>query len=209
MESVNQSGVRPKNAGSPKMFDNPILERLTRTPIWAPIALYIILAAGLLYWAISAEKLPVVLVVGLFFGGWLFFTLLEYLAHRYLFHIKPNTEFKKKLQYSLHGVHHEYPKDKDRLAMPLPSSIVLALVFFAVFYLLIQTYAYGFLPGVMVGYATYLLVHYLVHAYPPPNNFFKALWVNHSIHHYKDNTIIFGVSSPIWDYVFGTIQKKD
>ena len=69
-------------------------------------------------------------------------------------------------------------------------------------------FVFAFLPGFLVGYASYLFVHYIVHAYAPPKNFFKALWVNHSIHHYKDNTVVFGVSSPLWDYVFRTMPKK-
>jgi sterol desaturase/sphingolipid hydroxylase (fatty acid hydroxylase superfamily) len=47
-----------------------------------------------------------------------------------------------------------------------------------------------------------------VHAYPPPGNFFKALWINHSVHHYKDGEAVFGVSSPLWDYIYGTMKLK-
>jgi sterol desaturase/sphingolipid hydroxylase (fatty acid hydroxylase superfamily) len=48
----------------------------------------------------------------------------------------------------------------------------------------------------------------MVHAYAPPKNFLKALWVNHSVHHYKDGEIVFGVSSPLWDYIYGTMKLK-
>lgn len=65
-----------------------------------------------------------------------------------------------------------------------------------------------FLPGFLVGYASYLGVHYIVHAFQPPKNFLKVLWVNHAIHHYKDPDVAFGVSTPIWDYVFGTAPKN-
>jgi sterol desaturase/sphingolipid hydroxylase (fatty acid hydroxylase superfamily) len=34
------------------------------------------------------------------------------------------------------------------------------------------------------------------------------LWVNHSVHHYKDGEIVFGVSSPLWDYIYGTMKLK-
>ena len=62
----------------------------------------------------------------------------------------------------------------------------------------------------MVGYAFYLLVHYAVHIFRPPNNFLKALWSNHAIHHYSNNEILYGVSSPLWDYVYRTLpEKKD
>ena len=197
----------PKSGGT-KEYNNKLKEKLTRTPIWAPVSLYFILSAGLLYYAIAHNIIQPLLTVGLFFAGWFFFTFLEYAMHRFLFHMKIYTKTRETLQYHFHGVHHEYPKDKSRLAMPIPVSIVLAVAFFGLFWVLMNVYTYGFLPGVLTGYATYLFVHYIVHAYPPPNNFFKALWVNHAIHHYKDDSVVFGVSSQFWDMVFGTMPKK-
>lgn len=202
--------IKPKNSGTKKVFDNPILERLTRTHISVPITILMTIAAGLLYVAFAYTdytQLTPMFVVGLFISGFFSFTLLEYIAHRYLFHMKPTNEFKRKMQYALHGLHHEYPKDKDRLAMPPIMSFLLAIVFFGIFYAMMNTKVFGFLPGFITGYCAYIFVHFIVHAYNPPKNFFKHLWLNHAIHHYKDNTQIFGVSSQLWDYVFGTIRK--
>lgn len=200
--------VKPKHKGTKKMFDNPLLERMSRTHIAVPITIFITISLGLLYYAFIYTTLSPLLIPFLFLSGFLFFSLLEYMAHRFLFHMETNTSIKKKIQYSLHGVHHEFPKDKDRLAMPPPVSLVLAFSFFCLFYALMNTNVFGFLPGMLTGYASYLFVHYIVHAYQPPKNFFKSLWVNHAIHHYKDNSVVFGVSSPLWDYIFGTMPKK-
>jgi sterol desaturase/sphingolipid hydroxylase (fatty acid hydroxylase superfamily) len=207
MEIQTYEKIRPKHSGTKKMFDNPLLERLTRTHIAIPITILLSIAAFLLYYAFRHTNLPAVYIPFLFLGGFVFFTLLEYLAHRYLFHMKPDKEWKKKFVYTVHGVHHEFPKDKDRLAMPVPASLFLSGFFFVLFYALMDTRVFGFLPGVITGYCLYLFVHYIVHAYQPPKNFFKQLWVNHSMHHYKDSNQIFGVSSPFWDYVFGTYPK--
>jgi sterol desaturase/sphingolipid hydroxylase (fatty acid hydroxylase superfamily) len=122
--------------------------------------------------------------------------------------MEPDSDVKDKLQYSMHGVHHDYPKDKDRLAMPPFISGIYALVAYFAFNFLMGDYSFYFLPGFLFGYAAYLGVHYIVHAYQPPKNFLKILWVNHAIHHYKDPDVAFGVSTPIWDYVFGTMPKK-
>jgi sterol desaturase/sphingolipid hydroxylase (fatty acid hydroxylase superfamily) len=203
-----QSVLKPKNNGTKKIFDNPLLEKLSRTHIAIPIAIFLVLSSALLYYAFLYTALNSWLIPLLFFAGFLFFTLLEYVTHRFLFHMHADTSLKKSIQYNLHGIHHEYPKDKDRLAMPPPVSILLATMFFAIFYLLLNTNVFGFLPGMLTGYASYLFVHYIVHAYPPPKNLFKQLWINHSIHHYKDNTVVFGVSSPLWDYIFGTMPSK-
>ena len=185
-----------------------IIELITRTHIAIPVTLYFVLAFGFLFFAIQRQQMNPFVVTLLFFGGWLFFTLLEYVMHRWVFHMSIHNVARKKLQYLAHGLHHEFPKDKKRLAMPVPASLLLALVFFSFFWVIMRTYTYGFLPGVLVGYASYLFVHYLVHAYQVPKNYFKFLWVNHAIHHYKDDTVVFGVSSQLWDYIFGTMPKK-
>jgi len=71
--------IKPKNTGTKKVFDNPILERLTRTHISVPITILMTIAAGLLYVAFvytDYTKLTPLYVVGLFFTGFFSFTLL-------------------------------------------------------------------------------------------------------------------------------------
>jgi sterol desaturase/sphingolipid hydroxylase (fatty acid hydroxylase superfamily) len=68
-------------------------------------------------------------------------------------------------------------------------------------------YVFAFLPGFLMGYAVYLGMHYMVHAYQPPKNFFEYIWINHSVHHYKNGELVFGVTSPMWDYIYGTMAK--
>lgn len=204
MSGKNSNNNNNLHSDTITMFKNPILERLSRTHVSIPIAIFFIYAGGLLYWSIENVLLSVGTTVSLFFIGWLSFTLIEYLAHRYVFHMSVHNKLRKKLQYAFHGVHHEYPKDKDRLAMPPIMSITLATILLFIFKLVIGDFVFSFLPGFLVGYAMYLSVHYIVHAFPPPKNFLRKLWINHSIHHHKDDSIIFGVSSPLWDYVFRT-----
>ncbi len=205
----NQSTTtKPKHTGTKNMFDNPLLEKLSRTNAAVPITMYYVIPVFLLAYGNLYASVPLLKLLLLFVGGAFFFTFLEYVLHRYVFHMSTETELRKKIQYNIHGLHHDYPKDKDRLAMPPLASIILALVLYGLFYIMMGDNAYGFLAGVMVGYSTYLLVHYVVHAYPPPKNFLKELWVNHAVHHYKEGEHAFGVSSPLWDYVFGTMPKK-
>jgi sterol desaturase/sphingolipid hydroxylase (fatty acid hydroxylase superfamily) len=208
--SNQEEKLKIKHSGSKQVFNNPILEKLTRTHISVPITILMSFAAFLLYVAFiytDYTQLSAGYVVALFFIGLLTFTLVEYLAHRYVFHMDTNTPLKKKIQYALHGIHHEYPKDKGRLAMPPIMSAILAATLFFTFRALMGTPVFGFLPGFITGYCAYLFVHYIVHAYQPPKNFFKHLWLNHAIHHYKGMDGVYGVSSPLWDYVFRTMTK--
>jgi len=200
--------IKPQNKGTKQLFNSPVLETLSRTHISVPLLIFFSYAAGLLYWNISYTNLSAVTTIVLFFVGFIAFTWVEYNVHRYVFHMKTYTELRNKIQYMIHGVHHEFPKDKDRLAMPPLLSIILGTILLLLFRVIMGDFVFAFLPGFMVGYASYLSVHYLVHAYPPPKNFFKALWVNHSVHHYKDGEVVFGVSSPLWDYIYGTLELK-
>lgn len=47
-------------------------------------------------------------------------------------------------------------------------------------------------------------MHYAIHAWNPPYKWMKPLWRNHHLHHYKDEHKGFGVSTHLWDWVFGT-----
>lgn len=200
--------MKPNHKGRAQIFENPVLERLTRTHISLPISIFIAIATGLIYYGITHSFIGVVEAVSLFFTGWLLFSLLEYIAHRFLFHMDTDTPAKAKIQYTFHGNHHEYPKDKERLAMPPILSVFISSLLFFMFKLIFGQFVFGILAGVLFGYAMYLLVHYAVHAYAPPKNFLKTLWIHHSIHHYKDPSVAYGVSSPLWDYMLGTMPKR-
>lgn len=200
--------IKPQSRGTKQLFKNPILEKLTRTHIAVPLVIFFFYSAGLLYWSATHTSLSIVATVGMFFLGFFAFTWVEYITHRYIFHMSTETEKRARMQYTMHGVHHEFPKDKDRLAMPPILSITISTTLLFIFRLILGDLVFSFLPGFLVGYALYLSIHYMVHAYQPPKNFLKILWINHSMHHYKEGAEVFGVSSPLWDYVYGTMPKK-
>jgi len=200
--------MKPNHKGRAQIFQNPVLERLTRTHIALPISIFIVIAVGLIIYGITYSFISVLEAVGFFLLGWLIFSLIEYCAHRFVFHMDTDTPVKARIQYTFHGNHHEYPKDKERLAMPPIVSLFIASFFFFVFKLIFGQFVFGVVAGLLFGYAMYLFVHYAVHAYAPPKNFLKQLWIHHSIHHYKDPNVAYGVSSPLWEYILGTMPKR-
>jgi sterol desaturase/sphingolipid hydroxylase (fatty acid hydroxylase superfamily) len=199
---------KPKNSGKKTLFHQPLLERLSRTHIAVPISIFLLFSGALLAWSITTTSLTIGMTVTMFVTGLVSFTWVEYQTHRYLFHIPVTSQLRAKWQYLIHGVHHEFPKDKGRLAMPPLVSLTIATILLLLFRLALGDLAFAFLPGFLTGYAGYLLVHYMIHSFQPPANFLKILWVNHSIHHYKNGESVFGVSSPFWDYVYGTMEKN-
>ena len=200
-KKVNKSGTK-------NLFENPLLERLTRSHFSVPLSILAIISISLIYlsftkFQIEASTFSILFVIGFF--SW---TLGEYLIHRYVFHMDDNKRWKRWITYTLHGIHHEYPKDKDRIVMPPAGAILISSIIFGVFWLFLQEYAFAFVPGFLIGYLAYAFVHYAIHAYQPPKNFLRWLWIYHSIHHYKHPDKYFGVSSPLWDHVFNTIPKN-
>jgi sterol desaturase/sphingolipid hydroxylase (fatty acid hydroxylase superfamily) len=200
--------IVPKNKGTRQLFQNPILEKLSRTHIAVPLTIFSLFSGALLAWNITHTSLSAGTTIGLFVLGFFVFTWVEYIVHRYVFHIKPISVARAKFQYTVHGIHHEYPKDKDRLAMPPLLSVTISTILLLLFRVVMGDFAFAFLPGFLVGYAAYLGVHYMVHAFAPPKNFFRFLWINHGTHHYKNGEMIYGVSSPLWDYIYGTMKEK-
>jgi hypothetical protein len=94
--------------------------------------------------------------------------------------------------------------------MPPVLSIPLAALFYGVFYLvtviLLKT-PYWINPlfsAFLTGYLIYDLGHYAQHHLPMRSGYAHYIKRYHMQHHYKTPTQRFGVSSPVWDYVFGT-----
>ena len=200
--------VKPKHKGSAQLFENPLLERLSHTHIALPVGIFAATATLSMYYGLSHGFMSGLSALGLFLLGLLVFTLAEYLVHRYLYHMPVTTPGRAKLQYTLHGVHHEYPKDKTRLAMPPIVTVFVASLLFFIFRLSFGSYAFGLLAGFTFGYAMYLFVHYATHAYAPPKNFLKVWWTHHAQHHYRPEPVAFGVSSTLWDHIIGTMPGK-
>jgi len=200
--------MKPSHKGTARIFENPVLESFTKTHIAVPVGIFIVLSACLIYYGFANGFLNVLSAIGLFFVGWLIFSFIEYMAHRHIFHMETDTPLKKDIQYTFHGNHHDFPKDKKRLAMPPIVSLLIASFLFFTFKLLFGHMVFGLVAGMLFGYAMYLSVHYAVHAFAPPRNLLKVLWVHHSIHHYKDPNRAYGVSSPLWDWIFDTMPER-
>lgn len=201
------------NKGQARLFESPILEQLTKTRPWVIYIIYLPLIAFLLAYSHVKFNFSVGFITLLFFSAMLSWTLVEYIAHRYIFHLHPKSNLGKRIIYIFHENHHEFPRDKMRLFMPPLPSIILASLLFGIFALGSQmitgsiNYAYVFFSGFFFGYLAYVSMHYAIHAFAPPKAL-KALWRNHHLHHYKYPDKGFGVSSTFWDKVFGTVPER-
>jgi sterol desaturase/sphingolipid hydroxylase (fatty acid hydroxylase superfamily) len=194
---------------SARLFKSDFLELFTHVHYSVPLIVYVPAVAYFLYRASDSVTLPG--IVTLFVGGLLVWTFTEYILHRFVFHYEPKTAIGKNLHFLMHGVHHDYPNDSLRLVMPPVISLPLAALFYGLFFWLVGPKSVSpFFAGFLTGYMCYDMIHYATH-HAPMKTSRTGLWLkqHHMRHHYQTDTLFYGVSTPLWDYVFGTMKKAD
>jgi sterol desaturase/sphingolipid hydroxylase (fatty acid hydroxylase superfamily) len=69
-----------------------------------------------------------------------------------------------------------------------------------------ETAVYLF-TGLVAGYLIYEWIHYQAHHGRPRISLFRYLKKYHLLHHHSTPDIRFGVTSPAFDYLFGTYRS--
>jgi 4-hydroxysphinganine ceramide fatty acyl 2-hydroxylase len=190
-----------------RMFDSDVMEFFSHVHPVTPVVLYMPVIGYMLYVSLWQRNLPILAVAGLLLAGLLIWTLVEYIIHRYVFHYQPKSRWGKSLHFLVHGVHHDYPSDATRLVMPPVVSVPLAIIFYVVFALIFSQFSPAIFAGFILGYVCYDLIHYATHHRAMRSGVWLQLKQYHLSHHYKDDHAGYGVSSPLWDYVFRTTRK--
>jgi 4-hydroxysphinganine ceramide fatty acyl 2-hydroxylase len=203
---MNKLFVSNKNE-TVRMFESDFMEFFSHVHPATPVILFGPIISLMLYLAFVQKGLSFLTVLGFFVIGVLSWTLLEYVIHRYVFHYEPKTRVGKLLHFIMHGVHHDYPNDATRLVMPPIISVPLAVVFYVVFILTLGRFAPAALAGFGFGYVCYDTIHYATHHFAMKRGVWRWLKQYHLRHHYQDDQAGYGVSSPLWDYVFKTTRK--
>nr|CAG8476180.1 4437_t:CDS:2 [Entrophospora candida]CAG8506207.1 3921_t:CDS:2 [Entrophospora candida] len=198
---------RPRHISySAKLFGNDYLELLTKTPwyiipiVWIPIVIY--------HGYIASKTLNSTTFSILFLSGIVIWTLLEYALHRFLFHIDkflPDHPYALTLHFTIHGIHHYLPMDRLRLVMPPVLGGSIAYPIIKLEYLLFpESISCAIIAGEVFGYICYDLTHYHLHHAQPFGKHFQTMKKYHLAHHYKNYESGYGITSKVWDIVFGT-----
>ena len=147
----------------------------------------------------------------------------EWMIHVYLLHSPPINFRGRRLEMLTareHRAHHEAPGVLSGVLLPVYGVLIFLAMIATVNWLL----SYGIAAilggprlayattGVLVSYAilaAYEWTHFLIHApYKPRHRYFKAIWRNHRLHHFKNERYWFGVTSTIGDRVIGTLPDQ-
>jgi sterol desaturase/sphingolipid hydroxylase (fatty acid hydroxylase superfamily) len=197
-----QRYVSNKNE-SVRMFQSDLLEKFTHIHPATPLVVYVPMIGWMLYLA-ATRGMSLAAIALLFLCGAAIWTFVEYTMHRFVFHYEPRSSWGKRLHFMVHGVHHDYPQDASRLVMPPLVSLPLAALFYALFHLIFGRVAPAAFAGLLVGYLFYDMLHYATHHLPMKGSVGLFLKRYHLRHHYQDDHAGYGVTSPLWDHVFGT-----
>ena len=192
------------NKGQAQIFRNQYMEYLTKTHPLLIWGLYLPVIIFMPYYSLQRLDFSILTIILLFISGLFFWTFFEYIIHRFVLHFVSDNPRTKRINYILHGNHHEFPRDKQRLFMPPVPGIIISSFVFLLMYVIMQKNAFVFFPGFILGYLIYGSMHYAIHAWNPPFKWMKPIWRNHHLHHYKNDEKGFGVSSHFWDKVFAT-----
>lgn len=140
-------------------------------------------------------------------GGFIW-SLLEYLLHRFLFHWIPRHRGIRKVVQSLHLSHHGDPRNPDKILVRPIYSLPVSALFLGIFYTVTGSLfsASALLTGIWMGFLYYELVHYRMHLSKVSGGLLRVQRQGHFYHHFVDQHHCFGVTSPLWDRIFGTYR---
>ncbi|HTT77188.1 MAG TPA: sterol desaturase family protein [Candidatus Binataceae bacterium] len=126
--------------------------------------------------------------------GLFVWTFAEYVIHGWLSHTF------KTFATPIHNGHHRDPHNVFAVRTWLPLAIIWSGA------IGIWGFASGvvFLSGILAGFAAYEWLHYRIHFAVPGSSWESWLRTRHLIHHRHAANRGFGVTTSIWDLVFGS-----
>jgi sterol desaturase/sphingolipid hydroxylase (fatty acid hydroxylase superfamily) len=147
-------------------------------------------------------------MVGVFvaaISGVIAWSLLEYGIHRFLGHdprTRPNPFATEHVRHHVEG---DYFAPSWKKA--LTATVAVALVGWPAVAIAGATAGMAFVAGFVGMYVGYEVMHRRAHTHPGTGAYGRWARRHHFHHHFGDTRSNHGVTSPIWDRVFGTYQE--
>jgi sterol desaturase/sphingolipid hydroxylase (fatty acid hydroxylase superfamily) len=179
------------------LFENRFLEFFTVFPVTGFLVLWPLVILLVAY--IAGYYAPTWWAPVLFGLGWFGWTVVEYVLHRFVFHLEPKTRLLQQFIFLIHGNHHAAPNDPLRNLMPPIVSLPLGGLIWAFCAYVMGPQGNWFFLGFVTGYMVYDLVHYCCHQYPMKDGFLRKLKVHHMHHHFHREGGNFAITGVIWD----------
>jgi len=163
------------------------------------------LTVAFLWRALTVHRLQPEIAATVIAAGLLVWSFTEYVVHRFVFHFEATSSIGLRLQFIIHGVHHEAPDEPTRVLMPPAPAVAGFAILYGLFWIglgpgLVEPFCAGFL----IGYLIYDYLHIAIHRTKPRLRFVRYLWRRYMLHHFATPDARWGVTSPLWDSIFRT-----
>jgi sterol desaturase/sphingolipid hydroxylase (fatty acid hydroxylase superfamily) len=178
------------------------LIKMSKFEFYADFFIYPIVLFLILLMTIKQSREIIFLVwVSAAVSGVFVWSFLEYVMHRFVLH---------KLVYleRLHIQHHLAPHKLIGTPTWLSLAAFVSFVYLPLIYLCCPSVSYGFSFGLTSSYSLYVVLHFILHHSNRRRGCFLSKYIRmHALHHHALEGRNFGVTSLLWDHVFGTSIK--
>ena len=178
-------------------------------PAW-PAAVWMPVALGAIGWGLWKYQVTWWQVISCAVAALLAWSLFEYLIHRFVLHPAEHLQRIDRFAYYAHGKHHDEPDHPAYALMPPINAAFILIPLLTLFYFAVAKEWLEIFTGFfLLGYLAYEYVHFAIHQSVPSSRLTQYLRRHHLTHHAHGRAGNFGVSTPIWDFVFqSTLEKQ-
>jgi sterol desaturase/sphingolipid hydroxylase (fatty acid hydroxylase superfamily) len=179
---------------------------IDKIELYRPFAFYIVILTCLNVAAIKSGGIRFTQTVAFVSIGLLIWGLYEYAVHRWVLHHEPSENGFDLPGNRTHLKHHADPLSLERLSVQLSESVPVSVVYCLIAWAVTgswqaMTYLY---TGLMAGYFFYEYLDFQAHHGMSRSRFVRYFRKYHLMHHHYDAKVRYGVTSPLFDYIFGT-----
>jgi sterol desaturase/sphingolipid hydroxylase (fatty acid hydroxylase superfamily) len=187
-------------------------QRVDRFQLYKPFIFYTIVVSAMQFAVVGGGESSLGGAAALFVVGLLTWGLYEYATHRWVLHREPKAEGFNLPGNLTHLRHHADPNSLQRLNVQLSESVPVCVVYFLAAWGLAGSWqsATHLYTGLIAGYFFYEYLDFQAHHGTTRGRLTRYFRKYHLQHHHYDATVRYGVTSPLFDYIFGTfhIEKR-
>ena len=183
-------------------------EQVDRLQLYKPFIFYTAVLALLQSAVVRSGGSSPAAAAGLFCAGLLTWGLYEYAVHRWVLHREPRAVGFNLPGNLTHLRHHADPNSLQRLNVQLTESVPVCVVYYLLAWALAGSWqaATHLFTGLIAGYFFYEYLDFQAHHGTSRGRLTRYFRKYHLQHHHYDATVRFGVTSPLFDYLFGTFH---
>jgi hypothetical protein len=179
---------------------------IDKIQLYRPFVFYAVILTCLNVAAIKSVGFQFTQTVVFVSVGLLIWGLYEYAVHRWVLHREPRENGFDLPGNRTHLKHHADPLSLERLNVQLSESVPVCVVYCLITWAVTgswqsMTYLY---TGLMAGYFFYEYLDFQAHHGMSRSRFVRYFRKYHLMHHHYDAKVRYGVTSPLFDYIFGT-----